>query len=210
MRAFSSQIQVISKEPEKELNRTMSEWALGRTAFSMDLLAYCGQRGALFEALAIARMMLEQIAWAYNVGNSKDEDAVVRSSGPASISELKRASAFAGRLYGWLSIHAHWTFEAHKKSVITSKGDKVGHLFASSYFKAVVFCVMILLVVAAFECSWAMYPELHKLKAEKGARTTIPDDVKREAIQLLSQIFACDPQDRDLKQLSSMLTEEPR
>ncbi len=38
MRAFSSQIQVISKEPEKELNRTMSEWALGRTAFSMDSL----------------------------------------------------------------------------------------------------------------------------------------------------------------------------
>jgi hypothetical protein len=210
MTAFNSQIGVLSKLPDKGLNRCVSEWTLARTSFSMELLAYCGQRGALFEALAVARMMLEQIAWAYSVGNSQAEDAVFCISASAAISRLKHTSKFAGRLYGWLSEHAHWTFEGHKKCAISRDDGALGHLYASSYFKAVVFGVMLLLVDICFECSWAMYPELQKLKAEKGARTTSPEDVKGEVIQLLGQIVACDPQDRDLMLLFSMLTDEPR
>ncbi|VTZ25808.1 conserved hypothetical protein [Methylocella tundrae] len=210
MSAFNSQIYVLSKRTDQGLNRTMSQWTLGRASFSMELLAYCGQRGALFEALAIARMMLEQVAWAHSVCHSNDEGAVHRVSASASISFLKGSSKNTGKLYGWLSQHVHWAFDGHKKSVITTTNDALGHLYASAYFKAVVFCVMIILVDIYFQCSWKLYAELEDLKAEKGAQTTTPAQVKSEAIQLLNEIVACEPQDEELRYLCSILDDQPR
>lgn len=206
--AFDGQLYALSISFNGKLsgNTVIGLLTLKRAVFSMDLLAYCGQRGALFEGVAIARMMLEQIAWAFSVANSLDENAVHKISATQSISALKTQIACAGEFYGWLSQHAHWKFDAHKKAVITNDKEKIGHMFGSSYFKATVFCAMLILTQIYFDCVFAMCPEeLHALSGEKGARTTRPDHVRHEARELLAEIVECDPQDYELRKLAEML-----
>lgn len=204
METFGSLIGRLSELSDKPTNQPISEWTLSRAPFSMELLAYCGQRGALFEALAIARMMLEQIAWSYAISTSLDDNAIHKISATSSITKLKHVCSFAGKLYGWLSEHAHWDFDGHKKSVIT-RGKGYGHLFASTYFKAVVFCVMILFVQICFECLWTMLPS--ELRVTVMAEKITPHEIRAEATRWLNEILSCDPDDEDLSELASMLVE---
>lgn len=203
MKIFDSQIELLTKRTDKKRNQPIAEWTLSRFPFSMELLAHCGQRGALFEGLAIARMMLEQIAWAYVVSLSDDENAIHKTSATASISKLKGISRFSGNLYGWLSEHAHWTYDGHKKSFIT-KGDEgeFGHLLASPYFKAIVFCVMLLLIQSLFDCLWTILPT--DMRADFSENVS-PDIIKTEVAFRLKEILDCDPEDEDLNELVLML-----
>ncbi len=60
-----------------------------------------------FEATAIIRMILEQVAWAYAVHDLTDHQAILRVSPTAAISRLKGLDPFAGPVYGALSKSAH-------------------------------------------------------------------------------------------------------
>jgi len=60
-----------------------------------------------FEATAIVRMILEQVAWAYAVHDVADRAEVQRTSPTGAISRLKGLMPFAGPLYGALSGGAH-------------------------------------------------------------------------------------------------------
>lgn len=60
-----------------------------------------------FEAAAIVRLALEQIAWAYAVHTLKDRERVFSVRPTKAISDLKRLVPFAGSLYGALSAQAH-------------------------------------------------------------------------------------------------------
>jgi len=203
MNIFGSQIDLLKERRDRKSNQTIAEWTLSRSPFSMELLAHCGQRGALFEGLAIARMMLEQIAWAYVVSLSDDENAVHKISATASISKFKGISGFSGNLYGWLSEHAHWTYDGHKKSFI-SKGDEgeFGHLLASPYFKVIVFCVMLLLIQSLFDCLWTILPT--DMRADPSDNVS-PDIIKTEVEFRLQEVLGCDPEDEDLNHLVLML-----
>jgi hypothetical protein len=60
-----------------------------------------------FEAAAITRLALEQIAWAYAVHACRDQQEIRRVRPTKSISDLKRLAPLAGPLYGALSTQAH-------------------------------------------------------------------------------------------------------
>lgn len=64
------------------------------------------KRGYNFEALGICRLILEQIAWAYNVHELEDK-MVFEINPTKSIAELKKLLPNVGRVYGLLSDEAH-------------------------------------------------------------------------------------------------------
>jgi hypothetical protein len=204
MSDFASMIRYVSWLPNKEFCKVISEWTLLRAPFSMEFLAYCGQRGALFEALAIARMMFEQLAWAFAINTEVDETAVHKLSAPRAITPLKVKFPFAGRLYGWLSGHVHWAFDGHKKSMI-SKKRQAGHLFASSYFKAVIFAIMILFSKLYMDVAWELYADQLRTAPATLIKRYDKPTLAEECAVLLSQIHECDADDEDLTLLSSML-----
>ncbi|MGP0010992.1 MAG: hypothetical protein ACLPIG_20215 [Methylocella sp.] len=206
MSDFDSTIMYLAPFPDKSFCMTVSEWTLMRGPFSMDLLAHCGQRGALFEALAIARMMLEQLAWAYVINTESDENTVHQLSATRAIASFKGKFLFAGRLYGWLSAHAHWTFDGHKKSMI-SREDTIGHLLASSYFKAVIFAVMILLSKLYLDVVWTLYSDQLGTCDKNQVKSYDTSIMMEECQALLSEILKHDEHDADLRLLSSMLAQ---
>ena len=136
MQAVHDSVMLVSSLGEKRVGQVVGEWTILRAPFSMELLLAVAHRGALFEPLTIARMMLEQLAWAAAALEEIDDERVAEISAQASIRTLKRVAPLAGRLYGWLSEHAHWKYDAHIKSFVI-EGDGLGHLFGSCTFKAV-------------------------------------------------------------------------
>ncbi len=203
---LESLIACVSELPNKPSCKFVSEWTLARAPFSMELLAYCGQRGALFEALAIARMMFEQLAWAYVINTETDENAVHKLSASRAVAFFKLKFCFAGKLYGWLSNHVHWAFDGHKKSMI-SRGKEKGHCLASSYFKALVFSIMILFSKLYIDVVWDLYGG--KLSMHPPDRLKPHDKLAltEECVALLNDIRSYDNHDADLKLLSLMLEE---
>lgn len=80
--------------------------ALIRLQASFRASSFLIKRGYNFEALSICRLILEQIAWAYNIHELEDE-TVFEILPTDSIAELRNLLSEAGRLYGILSEEAH-------------------------------------------------------------------------------------------------------
>ncbi len=85
---------------------------LKATYFSAGLLF---RTGHLFEARAIVRLFLEQVAWAYSVFPMTDAETAIRVSPTQSISNLKKLLPKAGSLYGELSKETHIGLETHPR-----------------------------------------------------------------------------------------------
>jgi hypothetical protein len=83
-----------------------SEAALVRLKASFRAAAHVVRERYAFEAAALARLILEQIAWAYAV-HSLDGKAVFAVSPTKSIGKLKEVFPSAGHLYGTLSTYTH-------------------------------------------------------------------------------------------------------
>jgi len=64
------------------------------------------KRGYNFEALGVCRLILEQIAWAYNIHELEDE-MVFKIVPTKSVAKLKKLLPNVGHLYGLLSDEAH-------------------------------------------------------------------------------------------------------
>ena len=94
-----------------------SNAALRRLKASYFAAGLMFRTGHLFEARTIARLFLEQVAWAYSVFSLKDVPAALRVSPTQSISNLKKILPKAGRLYGELSKETHISLEAHLRFV---------------------------------------------------------------------------------------------
>ena len=86
---FDTQIFALSFQQFNSSNPAFSLFPFGRAKFTTELLMCCAHKGALFEFVAIARMMLEQIAWAFELSKSLDDDAVRNVSATRSISQLR-------------------------------------------------------------------------------------------------------------------------
>jgi hypothetical protein len=61
---------------------------------------------------------------------------VAQFEGTKAIGWLGKSCPIAGRLYGWLSVHAHWAYEGHIKAWTTDDEGRLAALFATSEFKA--------------------------------------------------------------------------
>ncbi len=145
----------------------VGEWVGDLTAIRMgySLQRAFGEadKGALFEAVAIARMILEQLAWAAAVRGIDDASKVQQLAATKSIGLLNANFPIAGRLYGWMSNHAHWGYDAHYK-VITSKDGFSGAWLFNTEFKAIAYAMLIALTLVISQVGAVMlneYPELH-------------------------------------------------
>ena len=83
---------------------------LSGTFFAAGLLF---RTGHLFEARAVARTILEQVAWAYIVRTVRDAKAARRIKVTGSISSLQPLLPYVGRLYGELSSESHPGLDEH-------------------------------------------------------------------------------------------------
>lgn len=101
--------------------------ALMRLQASFAAASLLIKRGYDFEASAICRLILEQIAWAYDVHELED-DTLFKRKPSNSITKLKRILPETSQLYGPLSDHAHIsphlvpyyvTFEPNNNQLIT-------------------------------------------------------------------------------------------
>jgi hypothetical protein len=149
----------VTPHPNKRHGEIISEWCFMRVPHSIELLVSCGHRGALFESAAIARTILEQIAWACRIDALDDLHSIKDTSATKAISALNKLCPVAGRLYGWLSSHSHWTYEAHIKAFMhDAKKDKLFAVFASSDFKATSLCLALLMSMVATSTFVALKP----------------------------------------------------
>jgi len=62
--------------------------------------------GCIFEASSLCRMILEQIAWAYNI-HELDDKKIFKLSPRKAIKNLKNLLPYAGETYGFLSKYTH-------------------------------------------------------------------------------------------------------
>jgi hypothetical protein len=149
---LSALISRLSERPNKSNGEAIGEWTLLRVPFATKILLSCANRGALFESVAIARMLIEQVAWATKVNGLDDILEIQNTSATKAVAHLKTLCPSAGRLYGWLSSHAHWTYEGHVKAMEFDEHRMIA-LFATSKFKRKALAlslVMVSIVTQAF------------------------------------------------------------
>lgn len=181
----------------------LAEWTLFRAPFSVQLAICCANRGSLFESSAVSRSILEQIAWSNYVLSVGDGVEIPDVSATYCVGSLKKDVPAAGRLYGWMSSHAHWAFNAHRKAFVMDEG-KLTHLFASSLFKAQSIAVILILVhilqkVCLKVVSYDSGNESYQ------ARQFLGGDWLPDISKYLDEIKGCEPQSRDLAEVASIL-----
>jgi hypothetical protein len=190
---------------EQAYGQTLSEWTLYRIPFSMPILLYVGNRGALYEGIAVARLILEQLSFAYYVFNEHNESLIQTLSANTCVSRLKTICPGVGKLYGWMSNHAHWSFDAHKKSVTSAEDNTITHLLTSPHFKAEIFCVILILIVIAYDVVWQVYHENIRPHKTVSGEIISPTTVRDCAKSLLNEIRLCDEKAEDLNMLATIL-----
>ena len=149
MELLSGLISRVTQPENKRLGEVVCEWTFLRLPFAINFIVSCANRGAFFETAAIGRMALEQMAWAAKIDKFDDRDAIQNESATKAIGALAKSCPIAGRLYGWLSVHAHWAYDGHIKAWHTDEEGRLGALFATGEFKARSLALSILLTVIA-------------------------------------------------------------
>jgi hypothetical protein len=122
---IDSTFERFSEGAEPDAGVLYSEVALRRlpaTYFAAGLLYRVGN---LFEANAVARMFLEQVAWAYQVFECKDWDSACRVSSTKAVGRLKEIFPRAGELYGLYSNDAHLELKQHGKFIQFEQPPKI-------------------------------------------------------------------------------------
>jgi hypothetical protein len=123
------------------LGEVIGDCTLARSHYSIQCAFSCANKGALYESLAIIRMILEQLAWVCAINEFEDSDSIIAQSATKSLGELKKYYATSGDFYGWLSSHAHWKYDAHIKSFDFS-ADVFKTILASGRFKTIAFAAL--------------------------------------------------------------------
>jgi hypothetical protein len=149
----------ITEHEPKVDGQILAEWTFLRIPFSIKFLLTCANRGAFFESIAIARMMLEQIAWASKIDRFTDVDEIAKTSATKAIRSFARICPVVGRLYGWMSLHAHWAFEGHVKAMRVDEDGKTQSLFATTEFKARALALTLLMSIIAVQVFRTMRAE---------------------------------------------------
>jgi hypothetical protein len=99
--------------PEPSAGAVCAEAALARlpaTYFAAGLLL---RTGHLYEAHAVLRLLVEQVAWAFGVSEATSEGQARGTSVTKSVSRLREVLPYVGPLYGLLSSKTHMGLESH-------------------------------------------------------------------------------------------------
>lgn len=202
---FEAQLFAFSCElPDAPSQTQLAAFALGRLKFSSHFMILCAHAGAMLETASIARMLLEKLAWSYCVSKQPDEFDVYEISATKCIRGLKEINPCAGRFYGWLSEHVHWSPETHLKSINFS-GDKPLYVLASSFFKAKAMLIALCIIRLYFEvfhlCFAKEFSEIRSRNPGWPSRSTanVDFDVQKIALEILEMA----PDDEDISMLAS-------
>jgi hypothetical protein len=179
------------------LGQLAAKWTFIRVPFSFDLAITCAQRGALFECLAIVRMILEQIAWSLDVCLLDDFRTITSRTAHQSIRALKAIHPSGGKFYGWLSAHAHWAYDAHIKAFEAGDG-KIGMRLANPLYKAQALGATLVLFAIAQEAYRYLFEVLGE--TESHAKITVT-----EVSSLTRELQCLAPQDEDIIFLLAMI-----
>jgi hypothetical protein len=188
----------------KSMGQTIGEWTLMRAPFSIDSVLYCANCGALYECMSLARMMLEQLAWAHRAILESDDEKVSKIIAQDGIGPLKPLLPGVGRLYGWLSDHAHWNYEAHVKSIVYKK-KLLGHLFASAYFRATSLLISLIITDIFLKYSRHLLETCDTTDCEKRKYLTVLAENTGAIRRLIDQINADSGGDEQIAYLAAML-----
>jgi hypothetical protein len=81
--------------------------------------------GHKYEGHAVARLILEQIAWAYAAHQSDDLAFIEKIGATRSIATLKHFLPEAGQLYGFLSSKIHIDYSSHNEFLQVEHGQNI-------------------------------------------------------------------------------------
>lgn len=90
--------------------------------FSAHLLYRLGYR---YEAHAVSRLILEQIAWAHAAYELENLDEIKKIETTKTISKLKKIIPKCGIIYGYLSKKTHIDYESHRDFLHVNNGENV-------------------------------------------------------------------------------------
>jgi hypothetical protein len=79
-------------------------WRLQTSLYSALILL---RQSFFYETIAVIRIIFEQISWVYSIYSLKDLKDIMEVSPTRSISKIKGIFPSAGKIYGFLSEHAH-------------------------------------------------------------------------------------------------------
>ncbi len=112
--------------PEPGAGEVIAEATLVRlqsTYFAAGLLY---RTGNWFEAHAVARTFIEQVAWAYAIRGATTAQETSAMAPTRAIGSLKTILPWVGRLYGFLSERTHLALDAHAQFVeLAGTGSRV-------------------------------------------------------------------------------------
>jgi hypothetical protein len=166
-------------------------------------------------------MALEQIAWASKIDRFTDVDEIAKTSATKAIRSLDRICPVVGRLYGWMSLHAHWAFEGHVKAMRVDEDGKMQSLFATTEFKARALALTLLMSIIAVQVFRTMRaetleqalsrPDLEEFDIRSFGSKHRPLNAQLREItnddllkRLLDEISSYDPTDADVLTLAEM------
>ncbi|MER8481531.1 hypothetical protein [Mesorhizobium sp. M1322] len=192
---------------------TVGEWigdlTLVRVEYSFERAFAEADKGALYECVAIGRMILEQVCWVYCVRSLNDVDAIALKSATKSVGEASRVFPIVGRLYGWLSDHAHWAYSAHLKA-ITHKEDQSAAMLALSQFKAIAYAMLLALSEVYLRIVDSI-AKSHRNRTLTATRSVWFEAARQFKPQLLlTQIVRLSDKSTDVVSLRKILKDQPR
>jgi hypothetical protein len=97
-----------------------------------------------FETVALCRLILEQLSWAYAVHTFEDIDGVIDLKPTKCVSNLKRALPYVGKAYGYLTKHAHMDPETHSRYLGSEDGMAFVRYPSPGFINDVAYAVLIM------------------------------------------------------------------
>jgi hypothetical protein len=111
--------------PEPEVGVFASSIVLERLSASFFCAHLLYSLGHRYEGHSISRLILEQVAWAYQAHCQQNVDAIQRIETTRSISKLKTILPQVGRLYGFLSAKTHIDYDSHREFLQAGDGVNI-------------------------------------------------------------------------------------
>lgn len=178
-RYISTMLSKVSSAPEEteRLGAFGAAVALIRLQYSFFSAHILYQLGHRYEAHAVSRLILEQIAWAYSASQMDDADDIKRLVTTNCIGKLRELNAGYGRLYGILSDKAHIDASNHGEFLRIEDGAGV-ILLTHSKFAEYAFVMLALADLFGIVWELSQAPHIQDFEAteiKNGVRTIRED-----------------------------------
>jgi hypothetical protein len=167
-----------------------SSLVLERLPASFFCAHFMYRMGHRYEGHAVARLILEQLAWAYAAHDSDDMAFIEAVETTRSISVLKQFVPEAGRLYGFLSNKTHIDYSTHHE-FLTVEGDRNVVLHAKPDFPQFAEIMLRLadLFVLVWEVSQAPYLDTFEAIHEPNTSVALTPNLQRPFLSEIARLL---------------------